>query len=123
MIEMRGVTVRYGHTVAVDDVTLRLPADKIYGLLGRNGSGKTSLLSALTSYRKPSAGTVLIDGVPAFENPEIARRSIFLRDALDLQPSDRIRCARSTPTLRTLSWPIPSVSAPFSTEECVCSEI
>lgn len=90
MIELRGVTVRYGSTVAVDDVSLTLPAGKIYGLLGRNGSGKTSLLSALTSYRKPSSGTVLIDGVEAFENPAVARRTTFIRDTLDLYESDRI---------------------------------
>jgi ABC-2 type transport system ATP-binding protein len=93
MIELRGITVRYGNTVAVDDVTLRLPAGKIYGLLGRNGSGKTSLLSTLTSYRKPSAGTVLIDGVEAFENRTLARRTVFIRDTLDLFDSDRIRGA------------------------------
>jgi len=93
MIELRGVTVRYGNAVAVHDVTLRLPADKIYGLLGRNGSGKTSLLGALTSYRKPAAGTVLIDGVEAFENPAIARRTAFIRDTLDLSETDRISCA------------------------------
>jgi ABC-2 type transport system ATP-binding protein len=93
MIELRGVTVRYGAAVAVDDVTLRLPGGKIYGLLGRNGSGKTSLLSALASYRKPAAGTVLVDGVEAFENPAVARRTTFIRDTLDLYDGDRIRCA------------------------------
>ncbi|MET0416788.1 MAG: ABC transporter ATP-binding protein [Actinoplanes sp.] len=93
MIELRNVTVRYGGTVAVDDVTLALPAGKIYGLLGRNGSGKTSLLSALASYRKPASGTVLIDGVEAFENPSVARRTCFIRDTLDLYESDRISSA------------------------------
>ncbi|MCO8271980.1 ABC transporter ATP-binding protein [Actinoplanes sp. TRM 88003] len=93
MIEMRGVTIRYGDTVAVDDVSLTLPTDKIYGLLGRNGSGKTSLLSALASYRRPSRGTVLVDGVEAFENPAIMRGTAFIRDTLDLNDSDRVRAA------------------------------
>lgn len=104
MIELRGVTVRYGRTVAVDDVTLRLPAGKIYGLLGRNGSGKTSLLSALTSYRKPAAGTVLIDGEEAFENPAIARRTAFIRDTLDLSESDRISRALCLARRLRPSW-------------------
>jgi ABC-2 type transport system ATP-binding protein len=90
MIELRRVTVRYGRTVAVDDVTLHLPTGKLYGLLGRNGSGKTSLLSALASYRKPSSGTVLVDGAEAFENPAVARRTSFIRDTVDLTDSDRI---------------------------------
>ncbi|MGK5678802.1 ABC transporter ATP-binding protein [Actinoplanes sp. URMC 104] len=90
MIELRRVTVRYGSTLAVDDVSLELPAGKIYGLLGRNGSGKTSLLSVLASYRKPSSGTVLVDGEPAFENPRTMRRTCFIRDTLDLNDSDRV---------------------------------
>ncbi|MBU2662109.1 ABC transporter ATP-binding protein [Actinoplanes bogorensis] len=93
MIEVRGVTIRYGRTVAVDDVDLTLPADTIYGLLGRNGSGKTSLLSALACYRKPTTGTVLVDGEEAFENPRIARRTSFIRDTLDVQDGYRVSAA------------------------------
>lgn len=90
MIELTGLTVAYGDTVAVDDLTLRLPTGKIYGLLGRNGSGKTSLLSALASYRRPTAGTIRIDGADAFENPAVMRATTFIRDTLDLTDSDRI---------------------------------
>ena len=90
MIEVRGLTVRYGSTVAVDDVRLDLPTGKIYGLLGRNGSGKTSLLSALASFRRPAAGTIRVDGVEAFENPAVMRGTSFIRDTLDMYESDRI---------------------------------
>jgi ABC-2 type transport system ATP-binding protein len=95
MIELRGLTVRYGDTVAVDDVSLELPAGVVYGLLGRNGSGKTSLLSALASYRKPSAGEVLVDGVGAFENPAVARATCFIRDTLDVLGQERVGAAVS----------------------------
>jgi len=91
MIELRGVTVRYGRTVAVDDVTLDLPTGKIYGLLGRNGSGKTSLLSALASYRRPAGGVVRVDGADAFENPAVVRNTCFIRDTLDANESDKVR--------------------------------
>ncbi|HEY0001170.1 MAG TPA: ABC transporter ATP-binding protein, partial [Actinoplanes sp.] len=110
MIELRGVTVRYGSTVAVDDVHLRLPAGKIYGLLGRNGSGKTSLLSALTSYRKPSAGVVLFDGAEAFENSVAMRQTCFIRDTLDLTVGDRIRRA-----LQFAGWLRPTWDADYAT--------
>ncbi len=109
MIEMRGVTVRYGDTVAVDAVDLALPTGKIYGLLGRNGSGKTSLLSALASYRKPATGAVLIDGEEAFENPGFARQTCFIRDTLDLNDSDRIRVA-----LDAASWMRPGWDADYA---------
>lgn len=90
MIELRGVTVQYGKTIAVDNVDLDLPTGKIYGLLGRNGSGKTSLLSALASYRKPSSGSVRVDGVEAFENPSIMSGTAFVRDTLDVNDNDRV---------------------------------
>ena len=90
MIEVRGLTVRYGSTVAVDDIDLDLPAGKIYGLLGRNGSGKTSLLSALASFRRPSAGTIRVDGADAFENPAVMHATCFIRDSLDASDSDRV---------------------------------
>ena len=54
-IVLRDLTVRYGDTVAVDGVDLELVPGKIYGLLGRNGSGKTSLLSVLAGYRRPTS--------------------------------------------------------------------
>ena len=89
MISVTGLTVRYGGTVAVDDLSLDLPADKIYGLLGRNGSGKTSLLSVLASYRRPTAGTVRIDGVDPYENADLMRATAFIRDTLDVVAQDR----------------------------------
>ncbi|MDY7086806.1 MAG: ABC transporter ATP-binding protein [Actinomycetota bacterium] len=104
MIELRGVSVRYGRTVAVDHVDLHLPANTIYGLLGRNGSGKTSLLSVLASYRRPATGTVLIDGEEAFENPRLTRRTTFIRDTLDLSDSDRVRTAFDVAGLLRPDW-------------------
>jgi ABC-2 type transport system ATP-binding protein len=91
MIAIRDLTVRYGGTMAIDHLDLDLPTGKIYGLLGRNGSGKTSLLSVLASYRRPSAGTITVDGVDPFENAELMGRTAFIRDSLDVQEQDRIR--------------------------------
>jgi ABC-2 type transport system ATP-binding protein len=109
MIELRAVTVSYGDTVAVDDVSLELPTGKIYGLLGRNGSGKTSLLSALASYRKPSAGTILVDGAEAFENPRVMRATSFIRDTVDALDQDRIHRI-----LCFAGWLRPTWDAPYA---------
>jgi ABC-2 type transport system ATP-binding protein len=55
MIELRDVSVRYGSTVAVEGIDLDLPTGKIYGLLGRNGSGKTSSVpSPRSAARRPA---------------------------------------------------------------------
>ena len=90
MISLRELTVRYGDTVAVDSVTLDLEPGKIYGLLGRNGSGKTSLLSVLASYRRASSGTVTVDGADPFENAALMRDTVFIRDSLDVTEQDRV---------------------------------
>jgi len=90
MISLRDLTVRYGDTVAVDGITLDLEPGKIYGLLGRNGSGKTSLLSVLAAYRRASAGTVTVDGIDPFENRAFMRDTAFIRDVLDVTDTDRV---------------------------------
>ena len=48
-VSCRGITVRYGQTVAVDDVSFEARPGEVLGLLGPNGAGKTSLIRALTT--------------------------------------------------------------------------
>lgn len=70
MIEYKNVTLNYGKTTALKDMTLSLQDNKIYGLFGRNGAGKTSLLSLLSAFRKPTQGIVTVDGKSVFESAE-----------------------------------------------------
>lgn len=65
VIEMRGVTKRYGRTVALDDVTVSIPRRSIVGLVGRNGSGKTTLLRHATGLVLPDEGECVTLGQPA----------------------------------------------------------
>ncbi|MEV4164482.1 ABC transporter ATP-binding protein [Nonomuraea dietziae] len=80
-IDIDNLRVAYGETVAIDALSLRLDTGKIYGLLGRNGAGKTSLLSVLAGFRRHSGGTVLADGGPIFENGLTTREISLIRDA------------------------------------------
>jgi ABC-2 type transport system ATP-binding protein len=89
-IEIRNLSVRYGQTTAIDDLSLTLEGEKIYGLLGRNAAGKTTLLSVLSAFRKASAGKVLIDGENPYENPRITREISFIRDRLDAPDTERV---------------------------------
>ena len=59
---LRDVTVAYGEHVALDGVTLDLPAGSIVGLIGPNGAGKTTLLRTLLGVLQPSAGRVEVRG-------------------------------------------------------------
>jgi ABC-2 type transport system ATP-binding protein len=89
-IRIRDLTVRYGDTVAVDGLDLDLAPGRIHGLLGRNGSGKTSLLSVLAGYRRASSGTVAVGGADPFENADVMRQTCFIRDTLDVADNDRV---------------------------------
>ncbi|GAA2665783.1 ABC transporter ATP-binding protein [Nonomuraea recticatena] len=80
-IDIDNLRVAYGETVAIDSLSLRLDTGKIYGLLGRNGAGKTSLLSVLAGFRRHSGGTVLADDSPIFENWLTTREISLIRDA------------------------------------------
>lgn len=59
----------------LDDITFTMQSGKIYGLVGRNGSGKTMLLKCACGYLKPSSGEILIDGM-RFDNNESIKQKI-----------------------------------------------
>jgi len=58
VLDVRGVTVRYGSARGIDDVTLQVPAGQVTGLLGPNGSGKTTLLRSVLDLVHLSAGSI-----------------------------------------------------------------
>ena len=62
MIEVRGLTKRYGDKVAVDGLSFSVEPGKVTGFLGPNGAGKTTTMRCILGLDYPTAGTVLIDG-------------------------------------------------------------
>ncbi len=63
VLEGRGVTVTFGGLVALENVSIAVPAAGIVGLIGPNGAGKTTLFSVLSGLLRPRSGQVSIDGV------------------------------------------------------------
>ena len=78
-LRTHNLRVSYGRTVAVNNVSLNFPAGKITVLMGRNGSGKSSLLWALTGVQKTDGGGFSVNGT-ALENtsPDTVRESVRL---------------------------------------------
>ena len=79
-IEARSLTKRYGPVTALDGVTLSIERDAITGLLGRNGAGKTVLMSLITAHEIPTAGTVRVLGDDPRENERVLGQTCFVRD-------------------------------------------
>jgi len=79
LLTARGITVTYGSKVAVREVDLDVPAGRVVTLMGRNGSGKSSLLWAIQGSGKRASGRVDVDGVdPKGSSPAQARALVGL---------------------------------------------
>ncbi|WP_077622399.1 ATP-binding cassette domain-containing protein [Sediminibacillus massiliensis] len=69
-LEINNICLTFGKQHTLRNVTTVLESGKIYGLIGRNGAGKTSLLSLIASYRLPTLGMITYDGENLFEHPK-----------------------------------------------------
>ena len=73
VIEARGLTKQFGDTTAVDNVTLSVPQGSLFGLLGPNGSGKTTMIKILTGQLRPTNGEATVLGLNVLEAAGIER--------------------------------------------------
>lgn len=80
MLECKNVSKSYGNKAVLENVNLNLEKGKIYGLLGRNGVGKTTLLSMMSNQTPISQGTVTVEGEPVWENPKALSHICFARE-------------------------------------------
>jgi len=97
-VSAHGLTKRYGDVLAVDGLELELRAGQFFGLLGPNGSGKTTTIHMLSTLIRPSAGTAVVAGHDVVRDPVAVRASIglvFQESALDrtLSVSENLRFA------------------------------
>lgn len=80
MINLENVSLKYGNTLSLNNISLKLHEHAICGVLGRNGAGKTSLLSLLCGYRRPTSGKITISGENPYENKHILPQVAFVSD-------------------------------------------
>ena len=86
ILDAHALTKRYRRTTVLDDVSITIEAGTIHGLLGPNGSGKTTCLHLVTGLLEPDGGTVLVGGL-AVEAPASRRLFGFAPDDLPLPES------------------------------------
>ena len=73
MIELINVSKTFGHTEVLHDISIVFEPGKIYGLSGRNGSGKTMLMRMILGFVRPTSGTVKVDGKIIGKDIELAQ--------------------------------------------------
>ena len=100
LLELKGLTKRYGGIVAVNNVTLSVEAGEVRAVIGPNGAGKTSLFHLITGVVKPTEGQVIFDGrdvttVPAFDRCQMGMSRTFQITALfpEMSARDNVRLA------------------------------
>jgi ABC-2 type transport system ATP-binding protein len=76
LIEVKGLTKRYGDNLAVDHIDFTIEKGHIYGLLGPNGAGKSTTMNIITGYIGATDGEVTINGVSILDEPEKAKSQI-----------------------------------------------
>ena len=81
MIEINNLEFSYGSVPVLKNITMRLEEGKIYGLLGENGVGKTTLLTLLCGLKKPASGSIAIDGTDPYKrDPELYKELYYVPD-------------------------------------------
>lgn len=92
MIEVQGLTKRYGRTVAVDDLNFTVKKGEILGFLGPNGAGKTTTMRVLTCFMPPTLGKVTVAGYDVMREPlEVKKRIGYLPETPPLYTDMRVK--------------------------------
>lgn len=78
LLEVRGVTKRFGGLIALDNVAFEVEGGEIVGLMGANGAGKTTLFSLIAGNQRPDAGNIVFDGtrIDGLRPDQISRRGV-----------------------------------------------
>lgn len=77
-IELKNISKRFGHTQALDNVNLTISGNKIYGLLGNNGAGKSTMFNIITSRLFADSGELTMDGTPMSDNDTVLNQIYML---------------------------------------------
>jgi ABC-2 type transport system ATP-binding protein len=85
VLTVEGIVKRFGATIAVAGIDLKVNAGSIFGIVGPNGAGKTTTLSMVTGLLRPDAGRIIVHGSDVWADPVTAKRNMgVLPDRLRL---------------------------------------
>ena len=90
MIKARKLTKRFGELEALANLNCNIPQGCIYGLVGANGSGKSTFLRLCNGIYQPDEGQVSINGGEVFDNPSVKEHCVFVPDELYFLPQSNL---------------------------------
>ncbi len=103
MIEVQNLGFSYGSNAVLKNITMKVSEGNIYGLLGENGVGKTTLLTLLCGLKKPQMGSILVDGRKPFDRqPSLLADQFYLPDEVSPVNARAIDFARENGVF----WPL-----------------
>ena len=102
MISVKNLSFSYGSTEVLKDISMEIKGGSIYGLLGENGVGKTTLLTLLCGLKKPQKGSIEVDGRDPFQRePSLLAEQFYLPDEVSPVHAKAVDFAREHGAL----WP------------------
>lgn len=80
MIEINNISKSFENILAVDRVSVQMREDTVFGLIGTNGAGKSTVLRMIAGVLKADEGTITVDGIPVYDNIEAKKKIFFIAD-------------------------------------------
>ena len=87
MLELKNVTKTFGDFKALDNLTMTIPQGAVYGLVGPNGAGKSTAIRHITGIYRPDSGSITLEGLPIWENPQVKQTIGYIPDDIFYFPS------------------------------------
>lgn len=85
-IEINGLNKKIGNEIILNDINLEFVGGNIYGLIGRNGSGKSMLLKSICGFIKPDIGTILVDKIDIYKEHTFPKNTAAVLDQSNYMP-------------------------------------
>lgn len=104
MLEIKNLNKSYGKTKVLRDINLDIEENKIYGLLGRNGVGKTTLLNLISGQILRNSGDVRLDNEEVFENSKAMEDICLIKDFQDSIKEKKVKDILALASIMYKNW-------------------
>lgn len=96
MIEVTNISKSYADILAVDRVSVQMRENTVFGLIGTNGAGKSTVLRMIAGVLKADEGSITVDGIPVFDQVEAKKKIFFIADEPYFFANANARCTRNS---------------------------